>query len=159
MNKTEVMLLRAKGKRRMKDIDIGIGVTVEGKRVELQNSIKYLGLLIKDDWSFKNHLGQVARKAEGMMVRLGRFMANKKGPSEKKRKLYSNIINSVVLYGAPIWADEVEQMPKIAQPIRSVQRRVSLRVLRAYKSLYGDSISYGEKSPSGTYGGANEKNI
>lgn len=65
------------------------------------------------------------------MGKLGRLMANKKGPSEKKRRLYSNVINSIVLYGAPIWAEEAGNTPKIVQSIRSVQRRASLRVIRA----------------------------
>lgn len=69
------------------------------------------------------------------MGKLGRLMANKKGTSEKKRRLYSNVINSIVLYGAPIWAEEAGNTPKIVQSIRSVQRRASLRVIRAYKTI------------------------
>lgn len=69
------------------------------------------------------------------MGRLSRMMANRKGTSEKKRKLYCNIINLIVLYGVPIWAEEVNENPKIAKLVRSVQRRASLRVIRAYRTI------------------------
>lgn len=128
--KTQTILFRQKG-RRVRDGEIRI----EGQRIELQNKIKYLGLLIKDDWSFKDHLETVAKKAEGVMGKIGRLMANKQGPSEKKRKLYCNIVNSIVLYGAPIWAEEVKENPKIGKGIISVQRRAALRVIRAYKMV------------------------
>lgn len=59
--------------------------------------------------------------------KLGRLMMNKKGPSEKKRKLYKNIINSIILYGAPVWA-KVTECPNIAKKIRAMQRKISLRV-------------------------------
>lgn len=77
----------------------------------------------------------VAKIAEGVMGKIGRLMANKKGPSEKKRKLYCNIVNSIVLYGAPIWAEDVKENPKIVKQIISVQRRAALRVIRAYKTV------------------------
>lgn len=125
------MLFRQKGRRRVK----GREIRIEGQRIEVKYKIKYLGLLIKDDWSFKDHLETVAKKAEGLMGRIGRLMANKKGPSEKKRKLYCNVINSIVLYGAPIWAEDVKETSKIAKNILSVQRRAALRVIRAYKTV------------------------
>lgn len=66
---------------------------------------------------------------------LSRLMANKKGPSEKKRKLYKNITNSIILYGAPIWAEEINEFPNIAKKIRALQRKISLRVIRAYRTV------------------------
>lgn len=58
-------------------------------------------------------------------------MLNKKGPSERKRKLYENVANSIMVCGAPVWAEEVGESPNIAKKARAVQRRISLRVIRA----------------------------
>lgn len=62
-------------------------------------------------------------------------MVNKRRPSEKKRKLYKNIINSIILYGAPIWTKEVNEYPNIAKKIHVRQRKTSLRVIRAYRTV------------------------
>lgn len=79
-DKTQAMIFRQKGRKRDKNRNIRI----EGNRIELKNKIKYLGLLINDDWSFKEHLKNVAAKAERIMGKLCRLMANQRGPSEKR---------------------------------------------------------------------------
>lgn len=62
-------------------------------------------------------------------------MANKKGPTEKKRRLYQNVLNLVMLYGAPLWADEVNLFPKVAKEIWVIQRKIALRVIKAYRTV------------------------
>lgn len=39
------------------------------------------------------------------------------------------------MYGAPLWVDEVNLFPKVAKKIWVVQRRVALRVIRAYRTV------------------------
>lgn len=141
--KTQAMLFRRKGKRKIKERNMRI----EGQKVELRYNIKYLRLLIKDDWSFKEHLQNVAKKAEGIMGRIGRLMVNKKGPSEKKRKLYCNVINSIILYGAPIWEKEVRGNTKIVKSIVAVQRKAALRVTRAYKTVSTETALIMARNP------------
>lgn len=75
---------------------------------------------------------------EIITTNLNRLMVNKKGPSEKKERLYKNVANSVVLYGAPVWAEEVTEFPNIAKKIRAVQSKISLRVIRAYRIVSGE---------------------
>lgn len=141
--KTQAMLFRQRGKRRVRDREIRI----RGKRIVLQNKIKYLGLVIKDDWSFKDHLETVAKKAEGVMGKIERLLANRKGPSERKWKLYCNMVNSIVLYGAPIWAEDIKENPKIGKGIISVQRRAALRVIRAYKTVSTETALVMARNP------------
>lgn len=95
----------------------------------------YLGIMLSDDWSIKKHLENTLVKAEGIMNRLGRLMATKKGPREKKRRLYQNVINSVLLYGAPIWAEEINERVKMASRARAVQRKVVIRVISGYRTI------------------------
>lgn len=45
------------------------------------------------------------------------------------------MINSVVSYGAPVWAEEVNEFPNLAKKIRAVQRKISLRVIRGYHTV------------------------
>lgn len=46
--------------------------------------------------------------------------------------------NSVVLYSAPVWAEEVTEFPNIANKIRALQRKISFRVIRAYRTVSGE---------------------
>lgn len=97
--------------------------------------MKYLGITVRDDWSIKDHLERTAAKAGIIRNKLGRIMINKKGPTEKKRRLYQNVVNSVLLYGAPVRAEEVNENPRRAKEIRTVQRKMALRVIKAYRTV------------------------
>lgn len=91
-NKTEAIRFRREGKRRKRDNKM---VTIEDSRIVLGHSLKYLGITVRDDWSIKDHLEKTAIKAGIIANNLSRLMLNKKGPTEKKRRLYQNVINSV----------------------------------------------------------------
>lgn len=111
-------------------------------------NIKYLGLTIRDDWSVRDHLEKVAIKVEITINKLGRLMATKKGPSEKKRKLYKNITNSIILYGAAVWAKELNERPNISKKIHALQRKILLRVIRAYRTVSQDIALVLARNPS-----------
>lgn len=51
------------------------------------------------------------------------------------RRLYQIVTNSMLLYGAPIWAEEVEESQNMARKVRVVQRRMALKVIRAYRTV------------------------
>lgn len=89
-------------------------------------------MLVRDDWSIRDHLERIVIKTEITVTKLNRLMTNKKGPSKRKRRLYLNVANSIMLYGAPVWTEEVGEFPNIARKVRVVQRKVSLRVIRAH---------------------------
>lgn len=46
---------------------------------------------------------------------------------------------------APVWAEEVNAYPIIARKVRAVQRRVSIRVIRAYRTVLL-KLAFGEPS-------------
>lgn len=60
--------------------------------------------------SFVPHIQYVTGRAEKMLRSMHALMRNVRGPSELKRKTYIDVINSVILYAAPAWADEVEYL-------------------------------------------------
>ncbi|XP_039303491.1 uncharacterized protein LOC120357376 [Solenopsis invicta] len=63
-----------------------------------------------------------------------RLMPNLCGPGERKRRLYANIINSVVLYASPIWA-HIANKKQIKEKMRRIKRHVALRVISAYRTV------------------------
>lgn len=127
IGKTEAIIFRRKSAKRLR----GRSIDIKDERITIKYSFRYLGLLIRDDWSFREHFDSVAIKAGWTITKLNRLMANKRGPLERKRRLYRDMINSILLYGAPIWADEIREFPRLGAKIQSVQRKTAIRVVRA----------------------------
>lgn len=94
------------------------------------HSMKYLGVMIDGHWSFRTHLDYVQRKAAKVVRALGKLMPNLRGPSMRRRSLYSHVVTSVVLYAAPLWADVYNAAPyRITRPLRTLQRSVAIRIV------------------------------
>ncbi|KMQ89979.1 reverse transcriptase [Lasius niger] len=62
-------------------------------------------------------------------------MPNLRGPDERRRRLFANVILSVILYGAPVWGD-VFVKKSCAQPaLYRLQRSIAQRVISAYRTV------------------------
>ncbi|XP_072395087.1 uncharacterized protein [Diabrotica undecimpunctata] len=60
-------------------------------------------------------------------------MPNIGGPSSQKRRMYLQVVQSTLLYGAPIWAD-VLNYKKYKDMITRAQRKPLLKVTSAYRT-------------------------
>ena len=67
------------------------------------------------------------------------MMSNIAGPREDKRRLLVGVANSILLYGAEIWA-EVLDLKTNRQGLTSVQRIGELRVAMAYRTVSADAV-------------------
>lgn len=68
-------------------------------------------------------------------------MPNLRGPLEAKRKLYGNVIQSIVMYGAPIWGEKLIKVKSLQRPLRRIQRTVATRIVARYRTISYD-IAY-----------------
>jgi endonuclease/exonuclease/phosphatase family metal-dependent hydrolase len=107
--------------------------------VPFSRSLRYLGVQIDDKLRFTEHVEKAASKATAIAEDLARLMPNTGGPKHKRRKLYSEVVHSVLLYGAPIWADATKK-ERTKLTLARVQRRSALRVASAYRTVSGDAI-------------------
>lgn len=69
--------------------------------------MKYLGLSLDDEWSFRGHFAAVTKKAGARANMLALLLTNIGEPSDKVRRLYANTVCDVIFYGAPVWAGEL----------------------------------------------------
>ncbi|RLU18098.1 hypothetical protein DMN91_010341 [Ooceraea biroi] len=117
-----------------------VHIEIDGARIECSNvGIKYLGVTIDPLWTFNAHFNTVINKANAVAFKLVRIMKNLRGPSDKKRKLYANTIYAILLYGAPIWADELEANKRMKVTMRKLQRKLALRIISAYRTVSYDA--------------------
>ncbi|KAL7307243.1 hypothetical protein TKK_0000964 [Trichogramma kaykai] len=77
---------------------------------------------------FDHHLQTVSAKAASVIGALTRIMPNSGGPRSSRRKLYAHFVDSILLYGAPIWSTPAQKRAYIRQA-ESAHRRACLRVI------------------------------
>lgn len=125
--KTEVVLLVCK--RVCKEIEI----TVENQKIQSKKSAKYLGVYLEQGMKMRSHLKYTVEKSERTAGNLARLMPNVNGPDNEKRKILASVVYSSLLYGAPVWGDIV-RWKKYINMLERVQRKVMLRLARAYRT-------------------------
>lgn len=129
LHKSEAMLFH--GPRR--GPPTGAEIIVGGTSIGIGSWIKYLGLIIDSRWTFKEHFSRLAPRLMAAAGALGRLLPNVGGPSVTCRKLYTGVLRSMALYGAPIWAGTLG--PSTLVLLRRPQRTMALRVVRAYRTV------------------------
>jgi len=97
--------------------------------------MRYLGLHLDSTWSFGEHFRRLAPRVEGMAMALSRLLPNLGGPGGRVRRVYAAVVNSVALYGALVWADDVLATRRLRDLLRRLQRRVAIRVVRGYRTI------------------------
>lgn len=78
-------------------------IDVEGVRIPILASLKYLGLTLDPHWSFGVHFQRLAPRVRASIQSFGLLLPNIGGPRAQVRCLYMAVVGSMVLYGAPVW--------------------------------------------------------
>ena len=71
-------------------------------------------------------------KAAKVVMAPSRLMANISGPKSTRRRLLMAAVQSIILYGAEVWADSLNRKIYGKNHLAQVQRRSALRVASAY---------------------------
>lgn len=132
-HKTEAVVL--KGPRRREHIDLHIKGTV----IKPSKSVKYLGIVLDGSRSFGEHIKLTTKKAEIKTAMLMRIMPNLRGPSSSKRYILYGVIQSILLYGAPVWHEAIKTR-KYKLLLEKTQRKMLLRVASAYRTVATKAI-------------------
>ncbi|KAJ0169131.1 hypothetical protein K1T71_014953 [Dendrolimus kikuchii] len=95
--------------------------------------MKYLGLVLDAKWNFGAHFTQLAPRLLGAAAALARLLPNVGGPGTVCRKLYTGVLRSMALYGAPVWVDSLHR--KNRTHLRRSQRVLAVRAIRGYRTV------------------------
>ncbi|XP_026471511.1 uncharacterized protein LOC113375779 [Ctenocephalides felis] len=88
-------------------------------------ALRYLGVMVDEKLSFREHLDSECIQDSKTVSNLSRIMANWMEPRTRKRQVRLEVVHSVLLYGAEIWADILEQKKISVQNSISAKTRSS----------------------------------
>lgn len=131
--KTEALLFRSRGA-----VDLPSSIMIGDTPIEFKDTMKYLGVMIDQNWSFSEHFRYIKQKAGRVTRALNRLMPNLKGPDERRHRLYANVVLSVMLYGAPVWGNAISRS-RLLTALNSLERSVAQRVISAYRTVSSDA--------------------
>ncbi|XP_055387405.1 uncharacterized protein LOC129616010 [Condylostylus longicornis] len=97
--KTEIVMITKRRMRTIVPMQVGLDI------VKTKSAAKYLGVILDTRLNFWQQIQSVSEKAANTINRLSMLMANVGGPGPHKRRLIMTAAQSVLLYGAEIWAD------------------------------------------------------
>lgn len=106
---------------------------VSGQPVRIQRQTTYLGVEFDTGRSFLPHVKKVAARATRAAMALSRLMPNVGGPSYLRRRLLGTVMDSIILYAAPIW-EEVLKYKTAIEHLQRAQRRGAIRISRGYRT-------------------------
>ncbi|KMQ89538.1 reverse transcriptase [Lasius niger] len=127
--KTEAILFHGRGLTHLPS-----SIMVGDASISLSPSIKYLGVFVDIRWTFSDHFRYVDQKARKVIRAFNCLMPNLRGPDERRRRLFANVVLSVILYGAPVWGDAIATS-KLLPALYRLQRSVAQRVISAYRTV------------------------
>lgn len=131
--KTEYVLLR--GGRKREDVCFLYG----GVGIYPKKSVVYLGITMGQGGSFDEHFKKSTLKAEEKAAQLLRITANVRGPGFRKKLMLYSVIQSVLLYGAPIWYKSLKKKKNVRKLTRT-QRTFTIRVASAYRTVSAEAL-------------------
>lgn len=132
--KTEAIVLS--GRKNCRPLNI----TLLGQRVEFRRTLKYLGVLLDGSLTFLPHLKYVADKADKKTANLSRIMPRTGGVGEKKRSVLGGIMESIILYAAPVWSSSLKHKT-YREILLKEQRKSLLRITRAYRTVSTNALA------------------
>ena len=130
--KSAVMIVGSKMQLQSLNLD-RFSINLESNKIELVNRAKYLGLLVKDDLSWDEHILQLCKNMNYYLHVLRRL--NKIFPKELLRKVYKSYIQSKLDYGLSIWECTTEGNLDRVQRIQNLYARIICNNLTLVKSL------------------------
>lgn len=114
-----------------------VDIRVNGVSVEFTEHIKYLGVMVDRRCNNNEHVKYATDKTNKVIGKLRGILRNNKGPTEKKRRLYSAVCTQVMLYAAPVWSENL--LTKQKQQLNSVQRKINIKQIQGYITVGQDT--------------------
>ncbi|XP_033364968.1 uncharacterized protein LOC117242427 [Bombus vosnesenskii] len=106
-----------------------------GETVRVGSQMKYLGLVIDSQWTFEPHFDSLVPKVSAAANALCGLLPNIGGAGEAVRRLYEGVVQSRVMYAAPVWADDLMASRRSTLLLRRLHRVTAIRIIKGYRTV------------------------
>ncbi|XP_033304770.1 uncharacterized protein LOC117208051 [Bombus bifarius] len=116
-----------------------------GESVGVRSRMKYVGLVIDSQWTFEPHFDSPIPKVSAASTPCAtccRISARL-----ESRRLYEGLVRSRVMYGAPVWADNLMASRRSILLLRRLHRVTVIRIVRRYRMMSHASVTVLAASP------------
>jgi len=133
---SKVMLMTRRKRKERVDLE----VYLNNKLLRQVKTMKYLGIIIDNKLTFREHITHMTEKCRKMIFALSKSAKLNWGLSHKALKtLYIGGIQPLLLYGAPVWAETVGKASH-RKKLTSVQRLINIKIAKAYRTVSNDAL-------------------
>lgn len=99
-------------------------------------SVRYLGVTIEERMNFGLHFENTSARVLAELAKLERISRANFGWSVgMTRKLYRSVIEPIMLYGCELWGAELEGNETKKKRWLSLQRKVLIKTIKAYRTV------------------------
>ena len=110
-------------------------LVIGGEEVPVGRRMRYLGLTIDSEWTFGPHFEDLVPRVTAAANALCGLLPNIGGAGLGVRRLYEGVVRSRVLYGAPVWAEDLSANRRSLILVRRLQRTTAIRIARGYRTV------------------------
>ena len=117
-SKTKVLIYKPKTKNIYKNLNF----TISGQKIEISDSIKYLGLYLQDTLEWDIHLNAIIKKLQraiGLLSKIRHYV-----PKWLLNTIYFSLFNSHLIYGCEIWGQRETQLFRNIQELQDKAIRI-----------------------------------
>lgn len=112
---------------------------LNGERITPKDHLRYLGVELCKTLGFKKHIQTVVEKTVKTANALSKILPNVRGSKQRTRQLLASVVNSQLLYAAPVWESALEFNTNKTL-LQRPQRTIALRVASAYRTISTPAI-------------------
>ena len=126
--------------RRKRKENKEIGVYINNTKLIQVNYIKYLGIILDNKLTFKEHIIHIEEKCTKLIFSLAKSAKLTWGLKHKALKtIYTGAILPLMTYGAPVWKDALNKASFKARLTR-IQRLMNVKIAKAYRTVSNDAL-------------------
>lgn len=109
-------------------------VKIEGRALEIKDSVKYLGVIIDKRLNWQLHINKVIDKARAVFYTMRRMFSTTWGLSTKMvRWMYMSMVRPIIAYGAIVWEHRTK-VKSVQQMLQKFQRLICVGATGAFRS-------------------------
>jgi hypothetical protein len=135
-DKNSKLMLMTRRKRKEREV---LELYLNSKILRQVKTMKYLGILIDNKLTFREHITQATEKCRKIFALSESAKLNWGLSYNALKTLHKGGIQSLLLYGAPVWAETIEKTTH-RKKLTRVQRLINIKIAKAYRTVSNEAL-------------------